>query len=67
LFDENASCHIAWGFGIPETMDGEPGEGFNISTTHTDFMVGCPELEIDGLTAAGDAVPIMRNETWALE
>jgi aminopeptidase len=66
LFDENASCHIAWGFGIPDCIDGEPGEGFNISTAHTDFMVGRAELEIDGLTADGAAVPIMRNETWVL-
>ncbi|HZT91474.1 MAG TPA: aminopeptidase [Gaiellaceae bacterium] len=67
LFDENASCHIAWGFGIADCMDGEPGDGFNMSTVHTDFMVGRPELEIDGLSAGGEAVPIMRDETWVLE
>ena len=30
LFDENATCHIAYGFGIPEVFDGEPGEGMNV-------------------------------------
>jgi hypothetical protein len=29
-------------------------------------MVGGPELEVDGLTAAGDAVPILREDTWQL-
>src|SRR4029077_13607219 len=66
LYDENATCHIAYGFGIPETFEGEPGEGMNISTVHTDFMVGGPELEVDGLTADAEAVPILRNDEWQL-
>jgi aminopeptidase len=66
LYDENATCHIAYGFGIPETFEGEPGEGMNISTVHTDFMVGRPELEVDGLTKDGKAVPIIRDEIWQL-
>jgi aminopeptidase len=66
LYDENATCHIAYGFGIPEVFEGDPGEGMNISTVHTDFMVGRPELEIDGLTRDGHAVPILREETWQL-
>jgi aminopeptidase len=66
LYDENATCHIAYGFGIPETIDGDPGPGMNVATVHTDFMVGGPELEVDGLTAGGDAVPIIREEAWCL-
>ncbi len=66
LFDENATCHIAYGFGIPEVFDGEPGEGMNVSTVHTDFMIGGPELCVDGVTADGKTVPILREDTWQL-
>ena len=66
LYDENATCHIAYGFGIPEVFDGDPGDGMNVSTVHTDFMIGGPELQVDGITSAGDAIPILREETWQL-
>src|SRR5262249_6191587 len=66
LYDETATCHIAYGFGVPETFDDEPGKGMNVATVHTDFMVGGPELQVDGLTASGEAVPIIRGEQWQL-
>ena len=55
------------GFGIAEAIHGEPGEGFNVSTVHTDFMIGSPELNVDGITKDGTVVPIIREETWQLE
>ncbi len=66
LYDENATCHIAYGFGIPEVFDGEPGEGMNVASLHTDFMVGGPELEVDGVTKDGTSIPILREDTWQL-
>ncbi len=66
LFDENATCHIAYGFGISEVFDGEPGDGMNISTVHTDFMVGGPELSVDGVTRDGPSIPILRQDEWQL-
>ncbi len=66
LFDENATCHIAYGAGFPFVFDGEPDEGLNVANTHVDFMVGGPELEVDALLADGTAVPVIRNEEWQL-
>ena len=75
LFDENASCHIAYGNGLPMAVDGADGRpseellelGVNISGAHTDFMIGGPEVEVDGLTSSGEAVPLLRGEAWQLD
>jgi aminopeptidase len=66
LFDENATCHIAYGAGFPFVVDGEPGEGLNVAHTHVDFMVGGPELEVDLVLADGTEMPLIRNEEWQL-
>ena len=66
LFDENATCHIAYGAGYPTSVDGEPDEGLNVANIHVDFMVGGPELEVDALLADGSAVPLIRGEQWQL-
>jgi aminopeptidase len=66
LFDENATCHIAYGFGIPYAFDGEPDEAMNVSKVHVDFMVGGPELEVDAVLADGTEVPLIRDEEWQL-
>ena len=66
LFDENATCHIAFGAGLEYCFDGEPGEGMNTCDIHVDFMIGGPELEVDALLADGTAVPLIRDEVWQL-
>jgi aminopeptidase len=66
LFDENATCHIAYGAGLPFLVEGDPGDGLNLAHTHVDFMVGGPELEVDAVLADGTAVPLIRDEEWQL-
>ena len=73
LFDENAACHLALGRAYETTMrDGTKrplaeleADGFNQSLTHVDFMFGSDALDIDGETADGDTVAVMRSGEWA--
>jgi aminopeptidase len=74
LFDENASCHIAYGDAIVSAVRGAEGlapdelraRGINHSAIHTDFMIGGPEVEVDGLGRAGTEIEIMRGNRWLL-
>ena len=57
LFDENAACHLALGFGFDECVKGFENMtkeelyeiGVNDAGNHTDFMIGSDDLSIDGV------------------
>ena len=72
LFDENASCHFAFGEAYPlvkgaenMTKDELKALGANTSMTHVDFMVGSEDLEITGITHEGEEIPVFVNGNFA--
>ena len=75
LFDENASCHIAIGrayrftlIGGEELTDEEfNAAGGNTSITHVDFMIGSPQMDIDGIREDGTREPVMQSGEWAFD
>ena len=66
LLDENAASHIAFGSGFPFLVDPEVVGRVNGSGQHIDFMIGSPELDVDGVTAEGERVPVLRDGDWQI-
>jgi aminopeptidase len=66
LLDENAASHIALGAGFRFAVDEEDLPNVNQSAQHIDFMIGSPELEVDGITADGVRVPVLRAGDWQI-
>ena len=74
LFDEHASCHLALGRGFDiclrdfdkYTQEEIHAKGINESTIHVDFMIGAPDMAIDGVDADGRKIPIFRNGNWVI-
>ncbi len=66
LLDENAASHVALGSAYLETV-GEPDrERANRSTQHIDFMLGDDDVDVTGITRAGERVPVLRGGAWTL-
>ena len=68
LFDENASCHLAYGAAYPCIVGGNDmsdeelkAHGLNVSSQHTDFMIGTSDLSIVGTTHDGKKVEVFRD------
>jgi aminopeptidase len=67
LIDENAATHIALGNGYDHPVeDPADKERINRSRVHIDFMIGSPELEVDGITREGETVPVLRGGAWQI-
>ena len=68
LFDENASCHLAYGAAYPcITGGGDMSDeelkthGLNVSSQHTDFMIGTSDLSIVGTTHSGEKIEVFKD------
>jgi aminopeptidase len=66
LLDENAASHIAFGNGFPFLVEEADISRVNKSAMHVDFMIGSPELDVDGVTAEGERVPVLRGGDWQI-
>ena len=67
LLDENAATHLAFGNGYEHAVeDAADRARVNPSSVHIDFMIGSPELAVDGITRDGTTVPVLRDGAWQL-
>jgi aminopeptidase len=67
LIDENAASHIALGSGLSMGL-GDPADRarMNVSEIHIDLMVGSLQVDVDGITKAGERVPVLRGGAWQI-
>ena len=66
LIDENAASHVALGSAYEFTVDEQDVDRINRSQIHIDFMIGSPEVDVTGLTADGERVPVLRGGAWQI-
>src|SRR5579859_300631 len=72
LFDENAACHIALGQaystclknGDSLTPEQLASRGANESLIHVDWMIGSNHIDVEGINAKGESMPVMRAGEW---
>ena len=66
LIDENAASHLALGQGFDWAVEEADRDRINSSEIHVDFMIGSPQVDVTGVTAAGERVPVLRNGAWQI-
>ncbi len=79
LLDENAACHIAIGNSYPMTIKGAleienfaerkkylKDNHINHSTTHNDFMIGGPNVEVFAENAEGNRILLIKEDKFQL-
>ena len=73
LFDENAACHLAFGRGFTNVIEGYENHteaelhemGINDSIVHEDFMIGTADMSITAVCEDGKEVAIFKDGEWA--
>lgn len=79
LLDENAACHIAVGAGFDDCLDGADKikdykerqeymkqNNINDSNIHTDFMIGGPNVIVEGVKADGTKVTLIKDNQFQI-
>jgi aminopeptidase len=66
LLDENAASHIAFGRAYDFAVEEGHRDRANHSEIHVDFMIGGDDVEVDGITADGERVPVLRGGAWRI-
>jgi aminopeptidase len=66
LLDENAASHIALGSAYAFTVGDEDQGRINESAVHIDFMIGGPDVDVDGVQADGSTVPVLHGGAWRI-
>lgn len=79
LLDENAACHIALGKPYAKTIKGAleiqdfaerqkylKDNHINYSTTHNDFMIGGPNVQVFAENAEGDKILLIKDDKFQL-
>jgi aminopeptidase len=66
LIDENAASHVALGSAYEFTVGEEDVARINRSQIHIDFMIGSPSVDVTGVRADGERVPVLRGGAWQI-
>lgn len=74
LFDENASCHLAFGRAYPTSLNSgndmneeeRIDAGANFSLVHVDFMIGSPDMSVIGELYDKTQIQIFKDGDWAI-
>jgi aminopeptidase len=66
LLDENAASHLAFGRAYAETVGPDDRARANDSSIHVDFMIGSDDVDVTGITDAGERVAVLRGGDWQI-
>lgn len=67
LLDENAASHVALGAAYAMCVDDDADrEAMNASSIHVDFMIGAPDVQVDGVERDGRVVAVLRDGAFAV-
>ena len=64
LLDENASSHIALGYGFPSLLPASSRQAANSSDHHLDLMIGASDVEVSGRFRDGCEQILLSGGRW---